>query len=556
MIDPALLQSLLRPGDSAASLDDRINLLRQLRADPAAESGVLRALLGHLDRQHQALRKSEQIHNELKQVIARLTASPWYPATFIAALNTREGPRALVQHGAGQRIVSVAEGLAVSSLQVGDEVYLGHEMNVILDRNPDPPARSGETCHYERRLDAARLVVKSRDEEIIVHAAPGLLAMDLKPGDLLRWAREQQVAYEKIERAKESSFFLEETPAETFDDVGGLGDQINRIKRTLLLHYQHQPVARRYRVAPKGSILLCGPAGTGKTLVAKALANWMAQLAPTGRSLFMNIKPGALHSVWYSQSEQNYREVFRVAREAAAATPGLPVILFFDEVDAVGSSRGHSYMRVHDNVLTALIAELDGLAQRGRVLVVAATNRREALDPALTRPGRLGDLVLDVPRPNAKAAREIFAKHFHADIPYAHNGHGPDFAAARQEMIEAAVARIYAANGESELATLTFRDGKRRVLRGPDLISGALIANMARSALERASLREVETGDAGVQWVDLLEAITEEFDSAVRALTPFNCRQHLTGLPHDLDVVNVEPVVRRVARSYQYLNAA
>jgi SpoVK/Ycf46/Vps4 family AAA+-type ATPase len=253
--------------------------------------------------------------------------------------------------------------------------------------------------------------------------------------------------------------------------------------------------------------------------------------------------------MWYSQSEANYREVFRAAREAAATNPGSKVVMFFDEVDSIGKARqGGAYSRVHDNVLTAFLAELDGLAERGDILVVAATNRPEDLDPALARAGRLGDLRITVPRPNRRAAQAILAKHLPAELHYTVNGSGADSDAARHEIIENATSKMFAANGETELANLTFRDGQRRTIRMPDLINGAVIASIARSAVERACLRKIQTGERGVRWEDVSLEITTHFQREVASLTPSNCRSYLTGLPYDLDVVNVEPIVRRVKR--------
>jgi proteasome-associated ATPase len=266
----------------------------------------------------------------------------------------------------------------------------------------------------------------------------------------------------------------------------------------------------------------------------------------------MNVKPSELHTMWYGQSEANYREAFRAARLAGELEPDVPVVMFFDELDSVGMSRGRANSNIDDRVQTAFMAELDGLAGRGNIIVVAATNRRDAIDPALLRPGRLGDLVLEVPRPNMKAGQDILSRYLGSNIPYARNGHGDDAAATREDIISAAVSHIYAPNANNELATIQFRDGKRRVLRAADLVSGAIIANVVNVAVERACLREVETNEPGLRVEDVVIALTEEFETAARALTPANCRHHLTGLPQDVDVVSVEPVARKVKQPLRY----
>ena len=261
--------------------------------------------------------------------------------------------------------------------------------------------------------------------------------------------------------------------------------------------------------------------------------------------------------MWYSQSEANYREAFRVARDAGERDPDVPVVMFFDEVDAIGGARGDSTGRVDDRVLTAFLAELDGLESRGNVLVVCATNRRDSLDPALLRPGgRLGDIILEVPRPNRRAAREIFARHLPAGIPLAGHDGNSRYEDARYDLIDSALARIYAPNGHGELATLTMRDGKRRSVMPNDLVSGAVIANIARRAIERACMREVDGGASGVMLTDVLGAVAAECETAARALTPANCRRFLEGLPQDVDVVRVEHVSAPSRRAYRYLRIA
>ena len=235
--------------------------------------------------------------------------------------------------------------------------------------------------------------------------------------------------------------------------------------------------------------------------------------------------------------------------------------MFFDEADAVGMARGAGVQdgvgRVEDRVQTALMSELDGVESRPpNVLIVAATNRRDVLDPALVRPGRFGDVIIQIPRPNMQAAADLFARHLKTNIPYAQNGHGGDLLATRQEIINTAVSKAYAPNADNALATILFRDGKQQIVRAADVMNGALIANIARASIEKACVREIEGGIAGVQLEDVLSAMSEQLESAVRVLTPYNCRQHLSGLPQDAVVASVEPIVRRVTRPHRYLNVA
>lgn len=547
------MQRLIQAAANAAPMEELLSLAQAIRTDPDKAQLLDMSIFDQVGMLNQALRNAQHHLQELERMVAGLTALPWHAATFLTTVGSNGQSRAVVRLGNAERVVGFADGVQSDRLGPGDPVYLSHELNVIMAAAEQRP-RTGATCVFERKAADGRLVVKSRDEQFLVLAPASLVAADLKVGDLLAWNPEALVATEKLERTQDSSFFLEDPPRVTFEDIGGLDSQIEEIRGAFELHWSDPETARLFRLPRKGSLLLVGPAGTGKTMIAKALARWLADVSGVQHARFMNIKPGALHSMWYSQSEANYRELFRVAREAGARDPRTPVVMFFDEVDSIGVGRGHPTLRVADTVITAFIAELDGLAERGNVFVVSATNRRDALDPAIARPGRLGDVVIEVPRPNREAARQILGKHLADDIPYERNGHGDDLQATRAEIIDAATSYLYAPNGAGDLAQLVFRDAKRRSLRAADLISGAVLANISLGARERACRRRRATGELGLRLADLLAAIDRELEVAVRSLTPANCRQYLGDLPYDSDVVNIERTPARAAAPHRLLN--
>ncbi len=505
-----LLEGLSSLDSRALSPQDQLALVQSLRArSPEDAVAVDRSLLGQLGALRSGLFEARAHLGELRDVLERLSATPWHSAVFLGPVDTGGVRAAAVACNGSSRVVSVAEEVDLDELAIGDPVLLASDMNVIMQTLAFPLPRTGETAEFQRVMADGRLLLRHRDEEVLVHAAPGLDRAALTVGERVRWDRSVGLAFERIERTRESPLFLEDTPDEGFDRIGGLDAQIAQITRSLRLHMLHPEIASRYRVRRVASILLVGPPGTGKTMLARALANWLGQHAPNGQARFMSIKPAELHSMWYGQSEANYREAFRVARQAGDADPSTPVVMFFDEVDAVGATRGQSLAHVDDRVLTSFMTELDGLEARGNILVVAATNRRDTLDPALARPGRLGDLVIDIPRPGMAAAAAVFDKHLPAGIPYQADDVGTA-PAARRRLIDTAVARLYAPNGEGELAALMFRDGTRRAVRARDLMSGARIANIARAAIERACLRDLERGEPGVTATDVLEAIADE----------------------------------------------
>jgi proteasome-associated ATPase len=556
---PFLMERLKATGTGAPTVDEKILLLREIRGY-SREMGQRtdQFLIEELSALQTGLDEARAKQEKLGELLESMTAPPLHPAVFLGLVESNMGQAAMITWGTSRRVVRISEEIDATSLMPGDEVLLGNELNVITAKSPCAFFQSGETASFDRYTPDRRLVLKWRDEEVVVDVAGSLQESELRSGDQVRWDRNVWMAFEKIERSERTDLFLEETPTEGFEMIGGLDKEIDALQRSIQLHMRHAETVRKYRLRRKGSVLLVGPPGTGKTMMARALANWLGQISTRQRARFMNIKPSGLHSMWYSQSEANYREAFRIARAAGEQEPDVPVVMFFDEVDAIGGARGGSLMQVNDQVLTAFMTELDGLESRGNILVVAATNRRDAIDPALLRAGRLGDAIVEVPRPNMRAARDIFAKHLGADVPYAGTDSADvrDPAALRQRIIESAVSRIYSPNSDSELATITFRDGKRRSVRASDLINGASIAKIALGATESACLREVEGGRQGIQLSDVLTAISEEFESAALTLTTANCHQYLSDMPQDVDVVRVELVRRKVPRPHLYLSSA
>jgi proteasome-associated ATPase len=545
-VDISILAHIVDMSAEGGGADEKLRLMQQVRdASPETAAQLDQCLLHELARLARAVSDVRGHQKELRAVIERLTAPPWFPAVYLGRGAANGGPTAVVLHGSARRVVHVCDEVDDTTLDAGDEVLLSHDLNQIVARSSVPAFLAGEVAAFDRRMPDGRLVMLSREEEVVVHQAAALRTTALQRGDLLRWDRQTGLAFEVIERSQGKEFFLEDMPAETFDDIGGLDGQIEELKRAVLMRFHHADLVARYELAAKKSVLLWGPPGTGKTMMARALANHLASLSPSGKSRFINVKPGALHSMWYAQSEKNYREVFRIAREAGARDPGIPTILYFDEVDAIGSARGNGVTRVDDRVLTAFMAELDGLEARGNVMVVASTNRRDALDPGLARPGRLGDCVIHVGAPGRKAARAILSKHLRVGIPYARNGHGPDGVATREEILDGAIARLYAPNAASDVAVAMLRDGKRVTVKAQDLVSGAVLAKIALTAVERACIRESAGGAAGVSLEDVAAAVESELTSTARVLTPANCRAYVHGLPQDVDVVSVQPAHRQ-----------
>jgi len=560
VVEDGLIQMLLH--EDHLSFDAKHDRLRSIRRmSEEAEAHVDQALLGEIGHLRAGLREAQALQQEIREAYEeldtayrRLSAPPLYPATFLEYRTIGERKTALVCYDNSRRFVNIADEFDSAAVKTGDQILLSGDLNVIVDQVACTLLDDGETAMFERYADGGRLVLSRRDEEVIASPSESLREGTLKKGDEVRWSPAAGIAFERIERSSGDHLFLEAIPKLTFADIGGLDAVVDALKNVVLLQLLHSDLASRYGVRPERAVLLVGPPGTGKTMLVRALVNWLSTLSPTGDAKFINIKPGELESMWYSQTEARIREVFSVAREAAAADPTLPVVMFFDEVDWIATARGGDIHRVDDRAVDALAVELEGLEDRGNILVVAATNRRDILDPALVRPGRLADKVIEVGRPNRCAARAILSKYFREDMPYVSDSASE--CGGRNGIVESALSRLYSPNGEGDVALLTFRDGTKRMIKIRDVLTGATIAKVAGDAARRACLREIETKERGIRMADVSAAIADEMESAGRMLTPANCFRHLTDLPHDADVVNVEPVRRKPANVLRYIRVA
>src|SRR5262245_1813802 len=282
LLDPTRLEPLVRPlmatGDGAPSLAEKLERLSGLRTRSRQLSHRLdELLLAEQDRLAGCLIKVQRKQNELQELLQRLTAPPWHTAVFLGKgpPESRHAYSAVVAHQNATRVVNVISDLELEALRVGEQVLLGPELNVVVGTLPRELLASGETAAFDRWLPDQRMILRARDEEIVVRAAEGLSWRGIESGDLVRWDRQLGLAFERLERSSGEQLFLEETPSESFAAVGGLDAQIEQIQRAIRLHFEQAGLVRKYRLRRKGSVLLAGPPGTGKTLLARALANWL-----------------------------------------------------------------------------------------------------------------------------------------------------------------------------------------------------------------------------------------------------------------------------------------
>ena len=450
----------------------------------------------------------------LREEVEKLTMPPAVYGTFIAFND--DNTVDIYAQGRKMR-VSILPGITPSDVRRGDEVILNESFSVIAVRESDG---QGEVVTVKDILDARRVLVYGRaDEERVVEIAETLKETKLRAGDSLLFDTRSNLLVEKIARPESEELVLEEVPDISYEDIGGLDAQIELITDAVELPYLHRALFQDYELpAPKG-ILLYGPPGCGKTLIAKAVANSLskkvAELSGNKnvRSYFLNIKGPELLNKYVGETERQIRLVFQRAREKAEE--GTPVIIFFDEMDSLFRTRGTGISSdMESTIVPQLLAEIDGVESLRDVIVIGATNREDLIDPAILRPGRL-DVKIKIERPNEEAAAQIFHRYLHSDLPIddaiIQELGGGDRDKAVRLMIEQTVENMYLIEDTNRFLEVTYQGGDKEILYFKDFASGAMIENVVRRAKKLAVKREIASKGKGVRTEDLLESIRQEF---------------------------------------------
>jgi proteasome-associated ATPase len=510
----------------AQEAEEEVTLLRRrLQESPLRVQTLEERLLETKGQLAQAVSQNEKLTftlqtakehiTNLREEVEKLTQPPAAYGTF---LGTNDDGSVDVFSGGRKMRVSLHPEIALGELQRGDEVVLNESLNVILAREGEG---SGEVVVLKEVLDGGKraLVYCRADEERVVELADALIGVKLRSGDTVLMESRTGLLVEKLARPEVEELVLEEVPDVTYADVGGLDAQIEAITDAVELPYLHRELFHEHKLpAPKG-ILLYGPPGCGKTLIAKAVANSLAKKVAqvTGntntRSYFLNIKGPELLNKYVGETERQIRLVFQRAREKSEE--GVPVIVFFDEMDSLFRTRGTGISSdMESTIVPQLLAEIDGVETLRDVIVIGASNREDLIDPAILRPGRL-DVKIRIERPNEVAAAQIFARYLTPDLPLdadeVKTRGGGDPAKATQAMIEATVNEMYREDEENRFLEVTYQNGDKEILYYRDFSSGAMIENIVRRAKKLAIKRAIAGTGRGIRTDDLLESIRQEY---------------------------------------------
>jgi proteasome-associated ATPase len=513
------------PQSQVAFLEQEIAVLRRKLADSPRHTRILEERIVELqtnlagvsaqnERLANTLREARDQIVALKEEVDRL-AQP--PAGFGVFLQANEDKTADIFTGGRKLRVNVSPSIELDELRRGQEVMLNEALNVVEAMAFE---RIGDIVTLKEVLEDGEraLVIGHTDEERVVRLAEPLIGGPLRAGDALLLEPRSGYVYERVPKSEVEELVLEEVPDIDYRQIGGLGNQIEQIRDAVELPYLHAELFKEYELRPPKGVLLYGPPGCGKTLIAKAVANSLAKKVaevtgqPQGKSYFLNIKGPELLNKYVGETERQIRLVFQRAREKASE--GTPVIVFFDEMESLFRTRGSGVSSdVENTIVPQLLAEIDGVEGLENVIVIGASNREDMIDPAILRPGRL-DVKIKIERPDAEAARDIFSKYLTAGLPLhaedlAEHGGSPE--ATVDAMIQSVVERMYSETEENRFLEVTYANGDKEVLYFKDFNSGAMIQNIVDRSKKMAIKAYLDHSQRGLRVSHLLAACVDEF---------------------------------------------
>ncbi|MBL1116047.1 proteasome ATPase [Streptomyces sp. 110] len=513
------------PAGQVAYLEQEIAVLRRKLADSPRHTRILEERIVELqtnlagvsaqnERLANTLREARDQIVALKEEVDRL-AQP--PAGFGAFLQANEDGTADIFTGGRKLRVNVSPSVELDDLKRGQEVMLNEALNVVEAMEYE---RAGDIVTLKEVLEDGEraLVIGHTDEERVVRLAEPLLSTTIRPGDALLLESRSGYVYEVVPKSEVEELVLEEVPDIDYNKIGGLGNQIELIRDAVELPYLYPDLFKEHELRPPKGVLLYGPPGCGKTLIAKAVANSLAKKVaevtgkPAGKSFFLNIKGPELLNKYVGETERHIRLVFQRAREKASE--GTPVIVFFDEMDSLFRTRGSGVSSdVENTIVPQLLSEIDGVEGLENVIVIGASNREDMIDPAILRPGRL-DVKIKIERPDAEAAKDIFSKYLTESLPI----HGDDLSehggspkAAIGGMIQSVVEQMYTESEENRFLEVTYANGDKEVLYFKDFNSGAMIQNIVDRAKKMAIKDFLDHNQKGLRVSHLLAACVDEF---------------------------------------------